>query len=321
MRLPPENTVAATVAAIDVGGTFIKGGLVAPGGAIEARQSVPTLAHEGHRAVVERIAGLGRELAAAQAAAGAGPRRLGVVIPGLVDERRGIAIRAANLDWADYPIAEVLSRRIGLSVAIGHDVAAGALAEYRYGAAAGAEVAVVAAIGTGVAAGLICRGRPYRGAHGRVLELGHLRLAWSDEPCGCGGRGCLERVAAASAIAIRHARAAGLARPLDAKQVQALARRGDPIAAQVWADAVRALAQGLATVVTLADPDRIVVAGGLSRAGDSLLTPLRAELAGLLTLPMAPAVVAARLGSDAGLVGAAIAAGLESDPRDLTAQE
>jgi glucokinase len=303
------------IPAIDVGGTLIKGGLVRAGGRIENRLSVPTLAREGHIAVVNRIAQAGRELAAAAARATGRPMTtIGVSVPGVVDEAGGLAVRAAAFDWADYPMAATLTGLIGVPVALGHDVTVGALAEYRYGAAAGAQTAVVVPIGTGMAAGLINRGEAYRGAHGRTLELGHTRVPWADEPCGCGAVGCLERVAAASSIALRYAKLAGLApgdpAAPDAKAVLALAEAGDPVAARVWADAVRALAEGLVTVVTLFDPDRIVIAGGLSRAGEKLLGPLREELARRLTFQVMPQVVAATLGQDAGLVGTAIIAGL-----------
>ncbi|MDR0592218.1 MAG: ROK family protein [Bifidobacteriaceae bacterium] len=311
------------IPAIDLGGTFIKGGLVGPGARIGSRLSARTLAEQGHRAVTGRIAAMARELAAAATSSGgAPPTAVGLVVPGLVDDERGVAIKAANLDWSDYPICQVLTDMIGLPVRLGHDVAAGALAEYRYGAAAGARVALVVPIGTGLAAGLIHGGQPYRGSHGRTVELGHLRLAWSREPCGCGGTGCVERVASASAIARRYAEAVaagpGRAGPgggaADAKAVLALAAGGDPAARRVWADAVRALADGLITLMTVLDPDRIVLAGGLSQAGESLLGPLRQALAERLTFQIAPELVRAQLGVDAGLVGAAITAGLPWEP-------
>ncbi|MDR2567106.1 MAG: ROK family protein [Bifidobacteriaceae bacterium] len=303
------------IPAIDVGGTLIKGGLVGPGGSIRNRITRPTGTRDGHRSIVDRIAAVGRELAAAAAeATGRRPSAVGVAIPGLVDEARGRAMLAANFDWSDYPIAAALADLIGTPVVLSHDVTVGALAEYSLGAAAGARAAVVVPIGTGIAAGLVNRGQPYRGAHGRTLELGHLRVPWSDEPCGCGSVGCLERVAAASSIARRYAELTGQpvggpATP-DAKEVGRRAQAGDRAAAQVWHDAVRALAEGLVTVVTLLDPDRIVIAGGLSRAGESLLAPLRAELSDRLTFQVMPDVVEAALGQDAGLVGTAIAAGL-----------
>jgi glucokinase len=238
---------------------------------------------------------------------------LAVTIPGIVDEAAGRAVRAANIDWLDYPIAEVLANRLGLPVIISHDVTVGALAEYRYGAASGATVALVVPIGTGLAAGLIYHGEPYRGSHGRIVELGHLALDWSHEPCGCGGEGCIERVASASSIAKRYAVRTGVVGGPDAKAIAGLVRKGDPIASGIWDDAVRALAEGLVTLVTVLDPDRIVIAGGLSRAGETLLAPLRAGLSARLTFQEMPQVLAARLGSDAGLIGAAITAGLDAD--------
>ncbi|MDR2253851.1 MAG: ROK family protein [Bifidobacteriaceae bacterium] len=343
------------VPAIDLGGTLIKGALVGPDGAVERRVAEPTRAEEGHAAVVERLAAMGRRLVRqATQANGWGPAVLGVAVPGLVDAARGVVVSGANIDWRDYPVREALRRRVGSPVEMGHDVTVAALAEHRFGAARGARLAVVAAIGTGIAAALIHQGMPIAGAHGRVAELGHLPLPWAAEPCGCGGVGCVERVGSAAAVAARYAAlkaaadrdgaeaAAATRRPdrgavaesaaacappgsrttprgggdadaaagVDAKRVVELVREGDPIARSVWDDAVRALAEALATVVTLFDPDRIVIGGGLSRAGEALLAPLRRQLRSRLTFQIMPEVVAASLGSDAGVVGAAITAGL-----------
>jgi glucokinase len=305
-----------------LGGTLIKGALVGSSGRVESRVTVPTGAAEGHLAVVERLVEVGRELVQSMERSGAGrPAALGVAVPGLVDMATGVALKAANIDWVDYSVGAVLAERIGLPVAITHDVAAAAVAEHRFGAARGAEVAVVAAIGTGIAAAVVSRGELILGAHGRIVELGHLPLAWSDEPCGCGGAGCVERVASASALSRRYAAGggggpgpAGLtavdgpAAPLDAKAVIELAARGDQVAGRVWRDAILALAEALAAVVTILDPDRIVIGGGLSGAGETLLAPLRVRLAERLTFQAVPAVVGAELGSDAGVAGAAIAA-------------
>jgi glucokinase len=272
-------------------------------------------------AVIDRISRVGKALlddAARQypAPPGPAPARLAVTIPGIVDEAAGRAIKAANFDWVDYPIGDMLTELIGLPVVISHDVTVGALAEYRYGAAQGAEAALVVPIGTGLAAGLIYHGAPYRGAHGRIVEVGHLELDWSDVPCGCGGVGCVERVASASAIAKRYAKLTGLEPGTDtnpdAKAIAQLVREGAPAAVRIWDDAVRALADALVTLITVLDPDRIVVGGGLSRAGETLLAPLRTALDARLTFQQAPDLVVAQLGADAGLIGAAITAGLDS---------
>ncbi|MDR1798550.1 MAG: ROK family protein [Bifidobacteriaceae bacterium] len=300
------------IPAIDLGGTLIKGALVTPDGRVAERRSVPTGAAEGWNAVVDRMGALGRAMVQlARDHNGQAPNAIGVTVPGLLDEATGVAIQAVNFDWTNLPIRPLLEQRIGVPIVVSHDVAAGALAEHRFGAAQGAQAAVVAPIGTGIAAGLIYRGVPYRGGHGRIVELGHVPLAWSDEPCGCGRTGCLERVASASAIARRYARLAPAGRPaLEAKDVVALALAGDPVALPVWQDAIRALGEGFARLVTLLDPDRIVIGGGLSQAGEDLLAPLRQAIQGLLTFQVMPQVVQASLGSDAGVVGAAIGAGL-----------
>ncbi|MDR3360967.1 MAG: ROK family protein [Bifidobacteriaceae bacterium] len=298
--------------ALDLGGTLIKGALVDPSGGIVHRATCPTGAADGHLAVVGRVAELGRELLAEAADRNrqAAPA-LGVSIPGLVDVGRGLALKAANLDWEDFPVRAALAERVGAQVEICHDVAGAAWAEHKLGAARGAEVAVVVVIGTGLAGALINRDQAVVGAHGLVIEAGHLPLAWSDEVCGCGGGGCVERVASASALVARYTRLAGAEAGLDAKEVVRRAQTGDAAARQVWSEAVRALGDCLATLVTVLDPDRIVVGGGLAQAGETLLAPVRARLSQCLRpFQTMPEVVQAKLGSDAGVIGAALAAGL-----------
>ncbi|MDR1394317.1 MAG: ROK family protein [Bifidobacteriaceae bacterium] len=304
------------VPAIDLGGTYIKGALVSPAGAVSFPRTVPTRPGDGHQALAERLIELGRLLVNQAALVNrSAPQVIGVAVPGLVDTERGVVRQAANLGWADYPVGQILTEAIGCPVAIGHDVTQAALAEHRFGAAAGAELAIVAPIGTGIAACVIYQGQAIRGAHGGIVELGHLPLAGWDLPCGCGGQGCVERVGSASAIARRYAalsQTAGRTGQLDfsAEQVAQMAEQGDELARKVWQDAIDAIAAGLTTLITVFDPERIVIGGGLSQSGEQLLGPLRRELADRLTFQVMPQVVATTLGPQAGVIGAAMVAGL-----------
>ncbi len=158
------------------------------------------------------------------------------------------------------------------------------------------------AIGTGIAGGFVLDGRIDPGAHGASGEIGHIVVRTGPDalPCGCGGRGCLEMYASAAAIA----RAYGD----DAAEVARLARAGEPRAAEVWSEAIGALADGLLIGIALHDPRLIVLGGGLAEAGEFLFEPLAKALAERRTFHPLPELAAAQLGDEAGCHGAALLA-------------
>ncbi|MFJ7245035.1 ROK family protein [Kitasatospora sp. NPDC098652] len=308
------HIAAGNVIALDIGGTEIKGAVVAEDGTVLRSERRSTRPARGGGAVLDTVLGCAAELAELARRAGAPPRAVGVVAPGLVDETAGTVVKAVNLDWHDLPIRDRVAEHLGLPVAFGHDVRAGGLAEARLGAGRGSDSFVFVPVGTGIAAAVVTGGRPQSGARGIAGELGHLVVRPGGERCACGGRGCLETVASASAISRRHARLTG-APDLGAEDVHRRATAGEPVAAQVWAEAVAALADGLAATTALLDPERIVIGGGLARAGAALLTPLGTALAERLAFRTPPRLVAAEHGRSAGCLGAALLA------RDLLARE
>ena len=293
--------------AVDMGGTFIKGALVGPGGELAAEHAVPTGAHDGPGAAVDNLVSLAAGLLDAAAQANGEPAPvIGIAVPGVVDVTRGVAVEATNIGWKNLPLERLLSERLGVPVALGHDVTVAGLAECRYGAGRGARPVLVVPIGTGIGAALVSDGRAYHGFHGSGIELGHVPLGWSDEPCPCGGVGCLERLASASAVAARYRRLNPSAGQVDAREVVRRLDGGDPAARSVWDDAVRALGDALTWAVRLFDPERIVLGGGLAKAGDTLLRPLAARLRASLTFQEAPPLAVSTLGSHAGVIGAAV---------------
>jgi glucokinase len=299
---------AGCVVAVDVGGTTLKGALLDPGATVVHRARRRTPAGDTGRVVDEIVA-----LIEALAAAGAdrfGPgavARAGLAVPGLVDEERGIALRAVNLPWRDLELAAEVTARTGLPVTLCHDVRAAAAAEAALGSGRGAADFLLVAIGTGIGAALVVGGEPYRGGHGRAGELGHVVVDPSGPPCGCGARGCVEAIASATAIERAYA-ATGSGDGASAREVAALAAAHDPAARAVWDRAVAALATGLTGAVALLDPARIVIGGGLAAAGETLLGAVAAELERRLTIGPPPPVVAAELGAEAGCIGAALLA-------------
>ncbi|GAA1803615.1 ROK family protein [Planosporangium flavigriseum] len=303
------------VVALDVGGTGIKCALVDATGRVHHSERHATGRERGPDAVVATVLEIAEGLARTAVSAGLRPEAVGVVVPGVLDETAGMAVWSANLGFREVPLRELISRRLGLPVALGHDVRAGGLAEARLGAGRGFRHVLFVPIGTGIAAAHVVDGRVLAGAHGAAGELGHVVVRADGPPCDCGLRGCLEALASAAAVARRYAERAGSAgsagsadRTLGADQVAALAAAGDPIAGAVWRDTINALADGLLTGLALFDPEAVVVGGGLAEAGEALLTPLGAALRARLTFHREPVLVRAALGDEAGCLGAGLIA-------------
>jgi glucokinase len=304
---PGAGAPLEAVAAVDVGGTRVKAALVDRAGVevVAATEATPTgLGRPG--ALVGAVESTLSRLVGAAAQRGDAVRLggCGVVVPGVVDDARGAAVWSANLGWRDVDVVGPLEQRLGLPVALGHDVRAGLLAEARLGAARGAENVMFVPLGTGIAGALMVDGRVLQGG-GYAGELGHMEVEPEGPVCGCGARGCLEAVSSAAAIERSYAARLGLPEPVTAERVAALVAAGDPDAAAVWGHAVDALGRALVMAVTLTGVERVLVGGGLSRSGDVLLEPLRRAVSGRLTFQRPPSVELAALGDRAGCLGAA----------------
>ncbi|MFI7093445.1 ROK family protein [Streptomyces lydicus] len=305
------------VIALDVGGTGMKAALVGvdaapsdgtpPALLYEARR--PTGRERGPDAVVEAILGFAAELRdIGTARFGTTAEAAGVAVPGIVDERTGTAVYAANLGWRDVPMRALLSERLGgVPVALGHDVRTGGLAEGRIGAGRGADRFLFVPLGTGIAGAIGIGGRIEAGAHGSAGEIGHIVVRPGGRACGCGQRGCLETVASAAAVGRDWAAACGDPRASAADAAKAV-ESGDARARAVWQGAVDALADGLLTGLTLLDPHTMIIGGGLAEAGDTLFAPLREAVRRRVTFQRLPSIVPAALGDAAGCLGAGLLA-------------
>jgi glucokinase len=255
-----------------------------------------------------------------------GVAAVGLGIPATIDHDRGIAISAVNLPIDDLPIRELVGERTGLPIFVDNDANAAALAEHLYGAARGADNAVMLTIGTGIGGGLILGGEVYRGATGAGAELGHVVIAMDGLPCqgNCPGRGCVETYASGTALG-REARAAaerepdsalgGMAaegRRIDGKAVTEAALAGDPTSVAVFELVGSRLGVALTSFANIFEPEVFVIGGGVIAAGDLLLEPARRELRARALPPMRDTpVVAAEMGEDAGMIGAAAMARIE----------
>jgi glucokinase len=298
----------AHVLAADLGGTQIKSGLLSSTADLVGATSTPSPRSGGPEAVIAALLDtVSARAADCLALTNQLPGAAGVVVPGVVDEDRGVAVRAANLGWRDVPLRSLVADRVDLPVVLSHDVRAGGLAEATLGAGRDAKSTLFVALGTGIAAAYVVDGQPLAGASWTAGELGHVVVDTSGELCACGQYGCLETIASAAAVERRYNLVSG-EDGVTAEQVAVLVGAGRPEAVQVWQQAVEALATGLTMAVMLLDPEVIVLGGGLSRAGAKLLNPLRASLAARFTFRPEPRIVSATLGEWAGCWGAGLLA-------------
>ncbi|QIG39437.1 ROK family protein [Microbacterium sp. 4R-513] len=289
--------------AFDVGGTDTKSAVIDAQGEVRRLRRTPT-PHDA----ADRLDGVFRTL---EDLAGdlrrthpeSPPVAAGLVVPGIVDVDRGLAVYASNMGWRDAPIRERAREALQLPVAFGHDVSAAGVAEHRLGAGRGMSDLVVLVLGTGIAGTLIIGGRLHLGG-GYAGEIGHSPVA-EDPRCICGGRGCLEAIASTRAIVDGYRELSGRT-VSGAREVVALAATGDHDAVTVWKRALDGLAFAVTVISSTIAPEAIVIGGGLSGAGRSLFEPLAARVDARLTYQRRPALRAAQLGGDAGLLGAAL---------------
>lgn len=314
------------VIALDVGGTGMKAALVGAGGELLHQARRATGRDRGPEAVVTGILDFAAELRSHGVHRYGRPAcAAGLAVPGIVDEREGLAVYSANLGWRDLPLRALLAERLGgVPVALGHDVRTGGLAEGRIGAGRGADRFLFVPLGTGIAGAIGIDGRVEAGAHGFAGEIGHIVVRPGGAPCPCGGRGCLERYASAAAVSEAWAAACGDP-DADAADCASAVEAGDARARAVWQEAVDALADGLVTALTLLDPRTLIVGGGLAEAGETLFTPLREAVRRRVTFQKLPSLVPAALGDTAGCLGAGLLAwdllapADSPDPSEVTA--
>lgn len=262
-------------------------------------------------AITRLLARLGRERSDLAA--------LGCCSPGVMDANGVIAMNP-NMGWVDVPFRDLLTAHFSLPVVLEMDANAAALGELWRGAAQGLQTFAFVIVGTGIGAGIVLDGRVVHGAHGVAGEIGHTVIIPNGPLCGCGKHGCLEALSSGLAIARRanatlklgrETRLSELGEPLTTQHVVAAARAGDAVAAEVLDDAAYYLGIGLANLITLLDPQAVVLGGGVGwGAYDLLLPPLRRSVQQHLNYWAAreTPILPAGAGEQAGLLGAAYAA-------------
>lgn len=295
---------------MDLGGTSVKYAVVDEGGTLLFSGQLPTCADKGAEAVLAQLlrgAVLCQEFAARQSLALEG---IGIGTPGIVSsDGRTVLGGAENIPgWEDFPLAERVEAVAGLPVRASNDANMMALGESLFGAAKGATDAVFVTVGTGIGCGVLIGGRLYRGYRNRGMEMGHITVRSDGEPCACGSVGCLEHYASTSALVRRYCALAGIGNgQADGRVVVDAYLRGVPAAVQAMEEHWDYLAHGIASMINLFAPQRVVVGGGISEAGAFYFDALRCKVE-RYAMPVCAAdtqLIAAALGNRAGCLGAA----------------
>ncbi|WP_442602041.1 ROK family glucokinase [Paenibacillus sp. KN14-4R] len=302
---------------VDLGGTSIKVGLCDEQGQLLHKYEGPTAAEEGTEAVLERIADYCRKAVEEAGYPWEQVAGVGAGIAGFLNIREGIVELSANLGWRDVPVKQSLEEKLGKTVKIDNDANVAALGEAWGGAGKGISNLVCYTLGTGVGGGIVLNGRIYQGFKGMAGELGHMSVVPDMEAiqCNCGQFGCLETVSSATGIvrmatnAVERGEHTSLALlpKISAKDVFEAARAQDEAALRIVNRAAYYLGRSMAHLAAVINPERFIIGGGVSHAGELLFEPVRQTFEKYAPAPLKADVdiVAATLGNDAGAIGAA----------------
>lgn len=313
-------------AGIDLGGTFIKCGIVSDGGDLVIKDKIPTGAKRPYAKIAEDMAKLVRAL---EKRAGVKVAAVGIGSPGTIDSSDGVVVYSNNIKWENVPFAGELERRLGAPVYMTNDANAAALGESYAGAGKNFESSIFLTLGTGVGGGIVLDGKLYEGGRSAGAELGHMLVKMNGLRCTCGRRGCLEAYASATAL-IRQTKSAmkrdensvmwricgGQLKNVDGKTAFDGMRSGDKTAEKVVDGYISYLAEGVINLCNIFRPSAILLGGGICAEGDYLLKPLKEKVArgvfgGTDYAPVE--ILIASLGNDAGVFGAARLAMLRSN--------
>ncbi len=316
---------------VDLGGTNLRAAMVdTDTGAVSGLASVPTLARVGHDAVMARIARLIESVIAANGCSKSDVGGVGIGVPGVLDLDRGLVLFLPNLPgtWPNVPLRDTIAHDVGLPVQLLNDVRSITFGEWMFGAGRGVEAMACFAIGTGIGGELVINGRLHLGIGGTGGELGHQTIDLNGPVCGCGNRGCVEAYASGPAItamglkAITQGLTTRLGELVDydlnritPEVIAQAAQAGDAIAKDIYERAGMYIGIGVANVLVSVGPRKVVIGGGVAQAGDLLLDPIRRTVKDRVrVMPVEQVqIVPAELGTNAGIIGAAVWASLNID--------
>lgn len=306
---------------IDVGGTGIKAGVVSQDGKILKSCAIPTQKDADYKILMKDMAELVFKTLREAGVTMEQIESVGIGFPSAVDEKNGMVVYTANINLNNAPVVDELKKHIDKPIYIGNDANCAALGEYFALNDDSVENFVAVTLGTGVGGGIIINKKLYTGSNGSAGEIGHIRLVTGGEKCSCGRDGCWECYASATAL-IRDSKRAAEANPdsLLAKNIAAnggrsngklvfdTAAEGDPTARKVIDEYIKYIAEGIIDMINIFQPSVIAIGGGISRQGDNLLNPIKEYINGKtygMSYIEPCKVTMAKLGNDAGIVGAA----------------
>ena len=307
----------------DMGGTNLRAAIVdVENGSILQQISIPTLARDGHAAVMERMTDLFLQVIQSAEMQKEEIGGIGIGVPGVLDLEKGETLFLPNLPgtWPHIPLRDTIAKLTDLPVALLNDVRSITNGEWRFGAGRGLDTIAVFAIGTGIGGGLVLNGQLHLGIGGTGGELGHTMIDYNGPKCGCGNHGCLEAYASGPAIAAMGMKAVaqGLTTQIDnlcehdlnritPELVARAARAGDGIAKNIYEMAGFYIGIAAASICASIGPRRIVIGGGVAQAGELLLDPIRRCVREhVFVMPVDQVeVVPSQLGNNAGVIGVA----------------
>ena len=310
-------------AGLDLGGTFVKGGIVDEEGKILVKDKIPTGRERPYTEIAADMARLVKDLAVRADLAEGQLAGVGIGSPGLIDAENGVIVYSNNIRWENVPLCGAVREQLGVPVCITNDANAAALGEHFCGAGKKFGSMVFITLGTGVGGGIILDGKLFEGNRSAGAEIGHMVIERGGWQCTCGRRGCFEAYASATGLILTTKEAmqdADKASPIwkicggdldkvDGRTAFDAMRAGDPVGKQVVDTYIKHLGTGLADVINILQPSMLCIGGGISHEGETLLAPLRAfvrQEAFEVPGGMLPEIRAAELGNDAGIIGAAL---------------
>jgi len=319
-----------TVAGLDIGGTKIAVALADTDGNVISHTRFDTRVELGPHRILDRAI---EEIERMRDDTGTRLVALGVGCGGPLDRARGLILSPPNLpDWDEFPIIEIIEKRLGIPAVLDNDANAAALGEFNYGAGRGMHNIVYITISTGIGGGIIINDQIFHGVNDGAGEVGHITVLTDGPMCGCGARGCLEAICSGTSIA-RRARErllagtqssittmAGEINAVTAKVVAEAVRAGDKLAAEIWDETIYYLAVGISNTINVLAPEAVILGGGVSTAGELLIEPLRRQVQSRNTMlpPDKINILQAALGGDSGSYGALILGQSGIAPKNAT---
>ncbi len=306
---------------VDVGGTNVKIALVDLDGKIAYSNTVPTRAEMGYEAGVNNIKQAIKDIMQESNQSSKTIEAIGFGLPGQIDYKEGVVKNLPNIPgWVDIPLSKIIEDEFQIPTKLDNDVRCAALGELNFGAGKGCENLICITVGTGIGSGIILNGKLVRGAANAAGEIGHIKMQMNGGPlCGCGDYGCFEAFASGPAIVtmakeyISGGKSAkykematdGIITPYIVAQA---ALQGDTVSIQIFKQIGKIIGIGLASVVNLLNPEKIIIGGGVADAGEILLEPIRQTIQDRAMPIQANSVkvVPAQLANAAGVIGASL---------------